>query len=93
MSEIFSDEYLKASLPSSAINRFREPGIVSFNPDVSVDIDFPVASITTVCVNNISNEVDRINDCFDNPVPGTSSKVLRMNQLIILFEKFVSSVA
>ncbi|KAK9728861.1 DDE superfamily endonuclease [Popillia japonica] len=46
ISKIFSEAYLKASVPSNAINGFKKAGIVPFNPDIFSDAEFAAAEVT-----------------------------------------------
>ncbi|KAB0805315.1 hypothetical protein PPYR_02285 [Photinus pyralis] len=44
--KIFSEAYLKAAMPSNAINAFKKTGIVPYDPDVFIDADFVAADVT-----------------------------------------------
>lgn len=52
VSKLLGDAFLRAALPSTAINGFRKCGIVPLDPDVFTDADFAAAETTEIPVTN-----------------------------------------
>ncbi|KAK9688191.1 hypothetical protein QE152_g35729 [Popillia japonica] len=78
ISKIFSEAYLKASVPSNAINGFKKAGIVPFNPDIFSDAEFAAAEVTEepyeAARETIQNNAESLRTSGEKP-PSPSSPI------------------
>lgn len=81
ISRIFSEAYLKSSVPNNAINGFRKTGIVPLDPDVFSDADYVAAEVTEEEPYEASCETQQKTPERDiqavsstSPIPGPSTR-------------------
>ncbi|KAL1448578.1 hypothetical protein WDU94_012303 [Cyamophila willieti] len=72
ISPLFSEAYLKAAVPNTAINGFRSCGIVPLNPDVYGEADFAPAEATDRPISEDSATAPQVSTA---PEPATAPQV------------------